>query len=240
MYARKANEKLISMSAATKQRAAHAPAGSTRASWTRGSQTRRRPRHGRHWRPGGPEGNEILTSAAAVVLIGLLVAEGITIVHMQGLLSAHMFIGLVLIPPVLLKLGSTGYRMVSYYAGSRAYRVKGPPRLLLRLLAPVLVASTLAVLATGVLMLAAGHRPGALLTIHQVSSVVFGVVLAVHLLAYLPRVVRSAGVDWRAARREAVPGVGVRAMLGASAVGGGAALAVALLPMINAYGGHGR
>ena len=214
-----------------------APADSTRTSWTRASQTRRRLRRGR-WRPGGTEGNEILTSAAAIVLIGLLVAEGITIVHMQGLLSTHMFIGLVLIPPVLLKLGSTGYRMVSYYLGSRAYRLQGPPLLPLRLMAPVLVASMLAVLASGVLLLAAGHRSGAVLTVHKVSSIVFAVVLAVHLLAYLPRVVRSARADWRAARRQAVPGASARAMLVAAAVGGGAALAVALLPTIQAYGGR--
>jgi hypothetical protein len=189
-------------------------------------------------RSGGPEGNEILTSAAAVVLVGLLAAEGITIVHMHGLLSAHMFIGLVLIGPVLLKLGSTGYRLASYYAGSRAYRSKGPPLLPLRLMAPVLVASTIAVLASGVLLLAAEHKSGSLLTIHKLSFIVFGVVLAVHFVAYLPRVVGSVRADWSAARRQAVPGAGVRAMLVAAAVGGGAALALALLPAIHAYGGQ--
>jgi hypothetical protein len=172
------------------------------------------------------------------VLVLLLVAEGITIVHMGGLLSAHMFIGLVLIPPVLLKLGSTGYRMASYYAGSRAYRLKGPPLLPLRLLAPVLVASTTAVLASGVLLLAAGHKSSTALTIHKLSFIVFGVVLAVHLLAYAPRVARSLGTDWAAARRHAVPGAGARAMLVAAALGGGAALALALLPTIHAYGGQ--
>jgi hypothetical protein len=60
----------------------------------------------------------------AVVLVGLLVAEGVTIVHMRGLVTAHMFIGMVLIPPVLLKLASTGYRFVRYYTGRRAYREK--------------------------------------------------------------------------------------------------------------------
>jgi hypothetical protein len=39
---------------------------------------------------------------------------------------------LVLIGPVLLKLVSTGYRMVRYYSGSRSYRVKVPPALPLR------------------------------------------------------------------------------------------------------------
>jgi len=114
----------------------------------------------RRWRVGGPAGNEVLTSTAAVVLVVLLVAEGVTIVHMRGLLIAHMFIGLVLIPPVLLKLGSTGYRMVSYYAGARDYRAKGPPLLPLRVIAPVLVASTIAVLASGVALLAVGHKSG--------------------------------------------------------------------------------
>jgi hypothetical protein len=205
----------------------------------RGSVTSRRRQLVRRWRRGGAEGNEILTSAAAVVLVGLLVAEGITIVHMGGLLSAHMFIGLVLIPPVALKLASTGYRMVSYYAGARAYRENGPPLLPLRLIAPVLVASTIAVLASGVLLLAIGHKSSTMLTIHKVSFIVFGVLLAVHFLAYVPRVVRSLRADWTAARRQAVPGAGARAMLVAAAAGGGVAVALALLPRIHAYAGAG-
>jgi hypothetical protein len=205
----------------------------------RGSVTRRRRQLMRRWRFGGAAGNEILTSAAAVVLVGLLIAEGVTIVHMRGLLSAHMFIGLVLIPPVVLKLASTGYRMVSYYAGARAYRENGPPLLPLRLIAPVLVVSTIAVLASGVLLLAIGHKSSVILTIHKVSFIVFGVLLAVHFLAYVPRVVRSLRVDWTAARRQAVPGAGARAMLVAAASGGGLALALALLPTIHAYGGAG-
>lgn len=101
-------------------------------------------------------------------------------------------------------------------------------------MAPVLVASTIAVLASGVLLLAAGHKSGTLLTIHKVSFIVFGVIFAVHFLAYVPRVARSLRTDWAAARRHAVPGTGTRAMLVAAALGGGAALALALLPMIQA------
>jgi hypothetical protein len=153
-----------------------------------------------------------------------------------------MFIGLVLIPPVMVKLGSTGYRMVSYYAGSRAYRVKGPPLLPLRLMAPLLVASTLTVLASGLALLVVGHKSSTALTIHKLSFIVFGVLFAVHFLAYVPRVVRAVRDDWGAARRRAVPGAGARAMLvaaaAAAAVGGGVALALALLPSILAYGSH--
>jgi hypothetical protein len=188
-------------------------------------------------RTGGTQGNEILTSAAAVVLVFLLVAEGVTIVHMRGLVTAHMFVGMALIPPTVLKLGSTGYRFVRYYAGAPAYREKGPPLLPLRLIAPVLVASTVAVFVTGVLLLAAGHKAGALLELHKLSFIVWGVVFAVHFLAYVPRVVRSLRADWGAARRHVVPGTGVRGMLVAAAIGGGAALALSLLPAITAWHG---
>jgi hypothetical protein len=191
----------------------------------------------RRARFGGAEGNEILTSVTAVVLTGLLAVEGYTVVNMRGLVSLHMFIGLVLIPPVVLKLASTGYRFARYYTGSRAYRALGPPLLPLRLMAPVLVASTIAVLLTGVLLLAAGHKSDTLLLLHKVSFIAFGVVFAVHFLAYVPRVARSLRTDWGAARREAVPGAGVRGMLLAAALGGGAALALALLPVINSWHG---
>jgi hypothetical protein len=188
---------------------------------------------------GGTEGNEILTSATALVLIALLIAEGFTIVQMRGMVGVHMFVGLVLIPPVLLKLASTGYRFLRYYTGSRAYRAKGPPALPLRLLAPVLVAATIAVFATGVLLLAAGHKSDTLLFVHQASFIVFGVVFAVHFLAYVPRVVRSLRASWGATRREAVPGAGLRGMLVAASAGGGGALAVSLLPAIGAWrAGH--
>jgi hypothetical protein len=141
----------------------------------------------------------------------------------------------VLIPPVLLKLATTGYRFVRYYTGSRAYRALGPPLLPLRLLAPVLVATTIAVFVTGVLLLAMGHKSDTLLEIHKVSFIVWGVMFAAHFLAYVPRVVSSLRADWGAARREAVPGAGLRGMLLAASVGGGAALALSLLSTMNAW-----
>src|SRR4051812_16706543 len=108
-------------------------------------------------RLGGTEGNEILTSATAVVLTVLLMAEGVTILLIGDLLSAHMFIGMALIPPVLLKLGSTGYRFARHYTGARVYRAKGPPPLALRTLAPLLVLATITVFATGVILLVSGR-----------------------------------------------------------------------------------
>ena len=177
---------------------------------------------------GGTDGNEILTCAAAVVLTVLLVAEGITIVRMGGLVTVHMFIGMVLIPPVLLKLGSTGYRFARYYTGSQPYRAKGPPLLPLRLLAPILVLTTLVVFATGVWLLVLGHRSGTVLELHKVSFIVWGVVFAVHSLAHAPRVLR-------ALRRVSVPGVEARTLLVVASLGGGLALALSVLSLVTGW-----
>src|SRR2546423_4434736 len=149
---------------------------------------------------GATQGNEILTSAAGIALTGLLIAEGGTIVDIGGLVGAHMFIGMALIPPVLLKLASTGYRFIRYYSGSRTYTAKGPPLLALRLLAPALVATTIVVLATGVLLLEKGHNAGSLLEVHKGSFIVWGVLFAVHFLAYARRAARGGLVEWGRAR----------------------------------------
>jgi hypothetical protein len=186
---------------------------------------------------GGPAGNEVLTSAAAAVLTLLLVAEGVTILDMGGLRTPHMFVGMLLIPPVLVKLGSTGYRFTRYYLGARPYREKGPPFLPLRLLAPILVAATLAVFASGVVLLIDGHKSDLVLEIHKVTFIVWGVVFAVHFLWYLPRMVRSLGSDWTAARRRELPGSGQRLALLVGATAAGIALAVVLLSTIRAWHG---
>ena len=178
---------------------------------------------------GGPAGNELLTSAAAVVLTVLLVAEGITIVRMGGLVTVHMFVGMVLIPPVLLKLASTGYRFARYYARSRPYRAKGPPPLPLRLLAPVLVVTTVVVLGSGVWLMVLGHRSDAVLELHKVSFIVWGVVFGVHFLAHLPTMLR-------ALRPSDVPGASVRALLVAASLGAGVALALSVLSLIAGFG----
>ena len=52
------------------------------------------------------------------VLLVLLAAEGVTILRVHQLLSPHVFIGVVLIPPVLLKVASTTRRFARYYAGA--------------------------------------------------------------------------------------------------------------------------
>jgi hypothetical protein len=186
-------------------------------------------------RLGGTVGNEMLTTTTAVVLTVLLIGEGVTVIHMDGLVGAHMFIGLALIPPLLLKLASTGYRFARYYTGARAYRAKGPPPLPLRVLAPALVASTIDIFVSGVLLLGSGHKSDTLLLIHKAGFIAWIGLFGIHFLYYIGRVVRSLRRDWTAARRHDVPGSGARAALVAAATGGGVALGLALLPAINAW-----
>lgn len=180
------------------------------------------------------ERNALITHTAAAVLTILLLAEGLTLLNMHGLLHAHMFIGLVLIPPVLLKLGSTGYRFARYYTGAPAYREKGPPRPLLRLLAPVLVATTALIFVSGVWLLLLGHHSDLVLTVHKVSFIVWSGIFGVHFLAYLPTAARSF-VGRPAAGRT---GSRVAAALALSSVGAGVLVALALLARIDAWHGH--
>jgi hypothetical protein len=186
---------------------------------------------------GGTEGNELLTSMVAAVLTLLLAAEGVTILDFGGLTVEHMFIGMLLIPPVLLKLASTGYRFVRYYTGSPEYRRKGPPALGLRLLAPLLVAATVAVFATGVWLLVLGHKSGTVVEVHKVSFIVWGAVFAVHFLAYAGRVVHSLRGGWRDAGRRAIAGSTTRAALVVTSLAAGVGLALSVLSVI--HGWHG-
>jgi hypothetical protein len=136
---------------------------------------------------GGVEGNARLTAMTGAILISLLAVIGVTILRLHQLISVHLFVGLMLIGPVLVKLGSTGYRFVRYYTFNPAYRLKGPPPLPLRGLAPFVILSTLVVLASGVALLVVGPgSTGPLKVIHKVSFIVWAGVTALHVLGHLP------------------------------------------------------
>src|SRR5436305_10441279 len=108
---------------------------------------------------GGPAGNARLTAWLGLVLLVLFGAELVTLLDVRGLLSWHVAVGVLLIPPALAKTASTGWRIARYYAGHRPYRAAGPPPMLLRLLGPLVVLSTLAVLGSGLLLILVGPDP---------------------------------------------------------------------------------
>jgi hypothetical protein len=187
---------------------------------------------------GGPRGNELLTAVNGAVLLVLLAAEGLTIVFLGPLLTVHLFVGVLLLPPVLLKLGTTGYRFVHYYAGTRRYRRKGPPQPVLRLIGPVLVLTTVAVLASGTVLLLGGPSTrSTFLPIHKITFFVWLGAFGVHLIGHLPTLGRALRADFSrrseaAARPDGAPG---RRLALAGALVLGLALAVVFLPDFSAW-----
>ncbi|MGW1162072.1 hypothetical protein ACWD48_28520 [Streptomyces sp. NPDC002519] len=189
---------------------------------------------------GGPEGNERLTAATGAVLLILFAVEGVTVLFLGQLLTLHFFIGLLLTGPVCLKIGSTGYRFYRYYTGSPAYRRKGPPALLLRLLGPLVVATSVAVLGTGVTLALLGRDTGPVpvLLLHKASFLCWIAVMAVHVLAYLWRLPGLIGADLR--RRPARHGIAApqrvaRWSLLAVALGGGLVVALAGVHLVSGW-----
>ena len=133
----------------------------------------------------GVEANERLTALTGGVLFVLLGLIGITVLSVRSLLPQHLLLGFALIPPLGLKMASTGYRFVRYYLGDPAYRRAGPPQLYLRLLAPVVVLSTLGLFVTGLELWFFGLQFGSLwVAAHKVMFLMWLPATAIHVLAY--------------------------------------------------------
>jgi hypothetical protein len=178
---------------------------------------------------GGSEGNARLTATAGLVLLVLLAVEGVTILSIRQLLSVHVFVGLLLIPPVALKLAVTGYRFQRYYARAAEYVRKGPPLLLMRMLvAPGLIAATLVVFGTGVALLAVGPGGGIVLGLHKASFFVWLGAFGIHVLVYALRVPSLVAADW--GRDSGTPGAALRFGVVALALLIGLTVALAVLP----------
>ena len=180
-----------------------------------------------------PDGNERLTAAVGIVLIVLTLVELATVLFgLQQFLSLHVFVGFVLIPPVLLKLASTGWRFTRYYTWREAYRLKGAPQLIMRLLAPILVTATVVLFASGVAMgITHGRTLHIARQLHGPASVIWMVLVGVHVLVYLKRAIVSAREDVAASSRAAVRGAGARTALVVAAIVAGVVAGAATLPV---------
>jgi hypothetical protein len=191
-------------------------------------------------RGGGTAGNELLTTAAGAVLLVLLAALGVTIVRIGQLLWLHLFLGMLLIGPLALKMASTGYRFVRYYSGNTAYRRKGPPALLARVLGPGVVLSTLIVFGTGVALLFAGPSSRhELLPIHKITFFFWLAFIGLHVLLHLPSILPALRSDYGRERITGdVTGRSGRTLALGGAVVAGAVLAVLLIPEFAAWVNH--
>lgn len=148
--------------------------------------------------------NTKLTALTGLLIFILLALEGVTIPFIGPLLTIHVFIGWVLLPPILLKIASTTYRFAMYYTGSARYVKAGPPKPLLRVLAPLVIIFTTLLMWSGieiVLIGPSGANIGLWRTIHKASFIVWFGIMAIHVLAYflkagsfaLPELTRAPG-----------------------------------------------
>jgi hypothetical protein len=133
----------------------------------------------------GVEGNARLTSTTGMVLLVLLAVEGVTLLDVHGLITLHVFLGTLLVGPVALKTASTVFRFVRYYTGAAEYLRKGPPPPGLRAIGPLVIVSSIALLGTGIGLLAIRPGGGLLLTAHQVSFFGWFAVMTMHVLGHL-------------------------------------------------------
>ena len=183
---------------------------------------------------GGTDGNERLTASTGVVLLVLLAVLGVTIVFIGQLIAFHLFLGLLLVGPVLMKLASTGYRFVLYYSGNAAYRRKGPPMLALRAIAPLVIVSTLVVFVSGCLLLLDGPgSKGSWLELHKVSFIVWLVFIGLHIVGHLPSIPRTVRIGDRLATEP--PGRTGRRLALLAPILIGAVLAAALIPQYGPW-----
>jgi hypothetical protein len=172
----------------------------------------------------GVRGNARLTAVAGLVLAAMLLVEGVTVLDVRGMITLHMFLGLMLIPPVLLKSASTVYRFGSYYAGRQGYVERGAPHIVLRLIGPLVVLSSLVLLGTGLWLLLVGHDD-TVLTLHQGSFIAWVALMTIHFLGHL----REAAVaSWQEFRPRRSDPVGRRRSLRLVAVAVSLALGVGL------------
>jgi hypothetical protein len=182
----------------------------------------------------GVEGNSRLTATTGVLLALLLSVEGFTILNVRGYLTLHTALGLTLIGPVMLKCASTIWRFAHYYRGDAAYVAKGPPNIVLRLLGPLVVLSTLAVLGTGITLLVQHGRGGTWVTLHQASFIVWISVTGLHFLGHLGEAVVGTAREVRRTSR----GTAVRWVLVAGSLGIGIGLALVFTPSASYWKLH--
>lgn len=184
----------------------------------------------------GVEANARLTGITGALLFVALAAEGVTIVDLHDLLSMHVFVGMLVAALVLLKLASTGYRFARYYAGDPDYRRKGPPQIVLRVIGPVVVVTTIAVVASGVVLVLVGESSrDPLLGIHKASFIVWFVAMTVHVVGHVRDTLQLSGADMSRDPARRVAGRATRVTVVLLATGAGLATGLVAVDWIGVW-----
>jgi hypothetical protein len=211
-------------------------------------QGRYQPRHRVTSRPGGSrarsgdegvESNSRLTGSAAAVLLVLFAVEGLTLLQVRSLLKIHVFVGMLLIPPVLVKMGSTGWRFAKYYTGAPPYRRKGPPHVILRLLGPFVVILSVVLLGSGVALVLDPKGLGSqLLFVHKASFVLWFGAMTIHVIGHIAETAKLAPLDLARRTRSQVRGASARQWTLLSSLVAGVVLGLAMLGPTVTYLSH--
>ena len=180
--------------------------------------------------PGGVEGNARLTGATGATLFVLLAAEGITILRIHDLITAHVFIGIAIAAFVATKLGSVAYRFraitsATLHTCERAHRIPSSgwtgrsscsPRS--RCLAPVSRVSQLATPSRW------------LIDLHKASFILWFVAMTVHVLGHILDTPALAIADYRSTPgAELVSGTWLRRLATVATLVTGIVLAVVVI-----------
>jgi hypothetical protein len=198
-------------------------------------------------RTGGPAGNARLTAWLGLALLAFFLAECVTLISLHQLIDVHLFIGALLVPLALVKTATTGWRIARYYTGKDLYVEAGPPPTLLRLLGPLVILGALAVLGTGLSLVALGQAATfqpfmsvagfqiSPLTLHQIAFAVWLATTGLHAL------VRTVAALRLAAGREPsqpVPGRVMRTVLMAAVMIAGVGTGAIILHLSHDWSHH--
>ena len=136
------------------------------------------------------ERNRRMTTGTGLLLVPLLLVAGATGLAVPGSRSlAHLAVGLVLVPPLALKLATAGYRFARYHLGDSGYVAAGPPAPGLRGIAAPLVVAVLILMVSGLALWLEPWTglPGLWQALHKLSFLVFGACVGIHVLLHVLR-----------------------------------------------------
>ncbi len=186
------------------------------------------------------EGNARMTGNVAVVLLLLFAIQlGTVVISVKTHLTLHVVVGLLLVPPLLVKIAAVSWRFIRYYRHDAAYLRKGPPAPLLRVLGPLLLLTTLVLFVSGFVLLLApsafGGPHGVMFHVHDLSFYLWLLLLLAHLAGHARDFRSLAFRDWGRRTRAAVPGSMLRQSVVLASLAVGLALALALVGQVGAF-----
>jgi hypothetical protein len=186
------------------------------------------------------EGNARLTTTTSLVLLVLLAVQVTTaVLGVQSHLTLHVVVGLLLVPPLLVKIASVAWRFLRYYRHDAEYRRKGPPPLALRVLGPLLLLTTLVLFTSGITLVLAptafGGPHGMMFQIHGASFYLWMLLILAHVAGHARDLRRLSARDWMRRTRSAVPGARARQAVALAGLAAGLALALALAGHAGTY-----